>query len=67
MGLNNMSTDLRPSGKKQNNRKSGAKAENQLRKRKEAEARNTEYAKLTKEQKLARNSTKVQAKINKVG
>lgn len=48
-----MANDLRPTGKKQNNNKSGAAKANKLRKRTEAEARQASYAKLTVEQKLA--------------
>lgn len=40
-------------GKKLNNRKSGAAAANKLRKRTEAEERQAKYSKLTLEQKLA--------------
>ncbi len=50
-------------GKKLNNRKSGAKKANQLRKRTEAEARQAEYAKLPLEKKMERNSSKVRTKL----
>jgi len=50
-------------GKKLNNRKSGAKAANQLRKRTEAEARQAAYAKLSFDHKMQRNSSKVRTKL----
>jgi len=50
-------------GKKLNNRKSGAKAEVQLRKRTEAEARNAKYAALPLAQKLERAGAKEKAKL----
>lgn len=58
-----MSQDLIKAGKKQNNRKSGVQAANQLRKRTEAEARNAEYAKLPLDKKMERNSSKVRTKL----
>jgi hypothetical protein len=45
--------DLRPRGKKLNNRKSGAATAKKLQKRQEAEERQAKYSKLTIEQKLA--------------
>lgn len=64
-----MSTDLRPTGKKLNNRKSGAAAANKLRKRTEAEARQAKYAALPLAQKLAGAGAKEKAKLlaKKVG
>lgn len=50
-------------GKKQNNRTSGAAKALKLRKREEAEARNAEYAKLSCEKKMERNSSKVRTKL----
>lgn len=48
---------------KDNSRKSGAAAMNKERKRKEAEERNADYQKLSFDEKMARNSTKVQKKL----
>ena len=50
-------------GKKLNNRKSGAGAANKLRKREEAEARNAKYASLPMAQKLANAGAKEKAKL----
>lgn len=49
--------------KRQNNRTSGAAKALKLRKREEAEARNAEYAKLSLEKKMERNSSKVRTKL----
>lgn len=57
--------DLRPKGKKLNNRKSGAQAAERLRKRTEAEARQAAYTKLPLEAKLARAGVKEKAKLTK--
>lgn len=51
-------------GPKQNHKK-GIALKAKLQRKKEAEARNAAYQKLSKEQKLAQNSTKVRAKIEK--
>ena len=59
-----MATDLlRPAGKKQNNRKSGALAAKKLRKREEADVRTSEYQKLPFDHKMQRNSSKVRSKL----
>lgn len=50
-------------GKKLNNRKSGAGAANKLRKRTEAEARQAAYAKVPYETKLAQAGAKEKAKL----
>jgi hypothetical protein len=50
-------------GKKLNNRKSGAKAAKQLRKRTEAEARNAKYAAIPIAQKLVTAGAKEKAKL----
>jgi hypothetical protein len=50
-------------GKKLNNRKSGAAAANKLRKRTEAEVRQSEYAQLPLAQKLAQAGAKEKAKL----
>lgn len=52
-------------GKKLNNRKSGAQAANQLRKRTEAEARQAAYAKLSVEAKFAKAGNKEKKKLLK--
>jgi hypothetical protein len=48
-----MANELVPSGKKLNNRKSGAAADAKARRRREAEERQAKYDKLTLAQKLA--------------
>jgi len=56
---------LRPTGKKQNNRKSGKQATKQLQKRTDAEARQAKYAALPHTQKLANAGAKEKAKLLK--
>ena len=50
---------------KDNSRKSGDAFRKKLRKRKEAEERNSKYQKLSIEEKLSRNSIKVKNKLIK--
>jgi len=58
-----MAGELRPRGKKDNSRKSGAGAQRKTQKRIEAEARQAKYAALPMEQKLAGAGAKEKAKL----
>lgn len=50
---------------KDNSRKTGWAADRKAKRREEAEARNAAYQALSLEEKIARNSTKVQAKLKR--